>query len=128
MRSIIQLAVPVSLAVIALFSTSVADARVADARVDDATPQVIEIHAKKFGYQPEEITLHKGQAYKLHLTSDDVPHSLRIAPLDVNAVMKPGAFNDVLVTPAQPGEYRGDCGVFCGPGHKKMFLSVHVVE
>jgi len=34
-------------------------------------PQTIEIHGKKFSYQPSEITLVKGVTYKLHLTSDD---------------------------------------------------------
>ncbi len=94
----------------------------------DAEPQVIEIHSMKFGYSPSEITLHKGQPYKLHLTTDDVSHSLRIKPLGVNAVMKPGQFNDVLLTPDQVGDFKGDCGVYCGVGHVKMAMTVHVVE
>jgi cytochrome c oxidase subunit 2 len=100
----------------------------ARARNADAEPQVIEIHAKKFGYDPPEITLHKGQSYKLHLTSDDVPHSIRIKPLNVTAVMKPGQFNDVLLTPDQVGDFKADCGVYCGSGHMKMAMMVHVVE
>lgn len=93
-----------------------------------AEPQVIEIHAKKFGYDPSEITLHKGQTYKLHLTSDDTTHSLRIKALNLNAVMKPKQFNDVLFTPEQVGDFKADCGVFCGVGHAKMAMMVHVVE
>jgi cytochrome c oxidase subunit 2 len=94
----------------------------------DAEPQIIEIHTKKFAYDPSEITLHKGQSYKLHVTSDDVPHSLRIKALQVNAVAKPGQFNDVLFTPDQVGDFKADCGVFCGTGHMKMAMTVHVVE
>jgi cytochrome c oxidase subunit 2 len=94
----------------------------------DAKPQVIEIHAKKFGYDPGEITLHKAQIYKLHLTSDDVPHSLRIKALNLNAAMKPAQFNDVLFTPDQVGDFKVDCGIYCGPGHMKMSMTVHVVE
>lgn len=42
--------------------------------------------------------------------------------------MKPGQFNDVLVTPDQVGDFKGDCGVYCGIGHVKMAMTVHVVE
>ena len=94
----------------------------------DPKPQVIEIHAKKFGYEPAEITLRKAEVYKLHLTSDDVPHSLRIKALNLNAAMKPAQFNDVLFTPERTGDFKADCGVYCGPGHMKMAMTVHVVE
>lgn len=91
-------------------------------------PQTIEVHSKKFGYTPAEITLHKGETYKLHLTSDDVPHSLRIKELGFNGAMKPNAFTDVLFTPSTAGDFRADCGLYCGAGHKTMSLTVHVVE
>ena len=94
----------------------------------DVEPQVIEIHSKKFGYDPAEITLHKGQSYKLHVTSDDVPHSFRIKALNVNVAAKPGQFNDALFTPDQVGDFKADCGVYCGSGHMKMAMTVHVVE
>ena len=91
-------------------------------------PQVIEIHAKKFGYLPAEITLHKGKTYKLHLTSDDVEHSLRIREWNLNAEMNPGQFDDVLITPEKAGDYFADCGHYCGTGHKAMKMAIHVVE
>jgi cytochrome c oxidase subunit 2 len=94
---------------------------------DDA-PHTIEIHAKKFEYRPAEITLRKGETYRLHLTSDDVLHSLRIRELGLNGAMKPNEFTDVLFTPTQTGDFRADCGVYCGAGHKTMVLTIHVVE
>ncbi|HEX7159216.1 MAG TPA: cupredoxin domain-containing protein [Edaphobacter sp.] len=99
-----------------------------DARAKDPSPQVIEIHSKKFAYEPAEVTLHKGVMYKLHLTSDDVPHTLRIKELNLNEKMTAGEFNDVLFTPAQPGDFKADCGLYCGAGHKTMAMTVHVVE
>ncbi len=92
------------------------------------TPQVIEIHAKKFAYVPDQITLVKGETYKLHLTSDDVPHSLRIKQLGLNAPMKPNQFDDVLFTPEQTGNFHADCGIYCGTGHRTMEMTVHVVD
>jgi cytochrome c oxidase subunit 2 len=91
-------------------------------------PQSVEIHARKFAFVPAEITLHKGQTYKLHLTSDDVPHSLRITALSFKAAMQPNEFNDVLFTPTETGDFKADCGVYCGTGHKTMSLTIHVVE
>jgi cytochrome c oxidase subunit II len=91
-------------------------------------PKVIEIHSKKFAYEPAEITLVKGVPYRLHLTSDDVAHSLRIKSLGLSGPMKPGEFSDVAFTPDQTGDFKADCGVYCGTGHTKMSLTVHVVE
>jgi len=99
-----------------------------DAAGKSNEPQVIEIHSKKFAYEPAEITLVKGATYRLHLTSDDVPHTLRIKMLALNAPMKAGEFDDVLFTPDQAGDFKADCGVYCGVGHTKMTLAVHVVE
>jgi heme/copper-type cytochrome/quinol oxidase subunit 2 len=42
--------------------------------------------------------------------------------------MKPGEFNDVLFTPDQSGEFKADCGLYCGVGHTKMSLTVHVSD
>jgi cytochrome c oxidase subunit II len=111
-----------------LAAIAILDSSSARGRNSDAELQVIEIHAKKFGYDPAEITLHKGQSYKLHVTSDDVPHSLRIKALNVNAAAKPGQFNDVLFTPGEAGDFKADCGVYCGSDHMKMAMTVHVVE
>jgi cytochrome c oxidase subunit II len=92
------------------------------------SPTLIEIHARKFGYTPSHLTLKKGEMYKLHLTSDDVPHSLRIKALDFKAAMEPDKYNDVLFTPMQAGDFKADCGLYCGAGHKDMSMTVHVVE
>ncbi|MFL6302121.1 MAG: cupredoxin domain-containing protein [Candidatus Sulfotelmatobacter sp.] len=118
-----RIAVHTALVTLAILSTSSAQGGDADPK-----PQVIEIHAKKFGYEPAEVTLHKAQVYKLHLTSEDVPHSLRIKALNLNAAMKPEQFNDVLFSPDQSGDFKADCGIYCGAGHMKMALTVHVVE
>jgi cytochrome c oxidase subunit II len=91
-------------------------------------PRTIEVHGKKFSYEPSEITLIRGVTYKLHLTSDDVLHTLRIKALGLNGRMKAGEFNDVLFTPEQSGDFKADCGLYCGVGHSKMVLTVHVSD
>ncbi len=106
----------------------IAGIRSVSAKNKDVEPPVIEIHSKKFAYEPAEITLHKGETYKLRLTSDDVPHSFRIKSLNLNARMSAGAFEDLLFTPEQAGDFKVDCGLYCGSGHSKMGMTVHVID
>ncbi|MGC1870653.1 MAG: cupredoxin domain-containing protein [Acidobacteriaceae bacterium] len=94
-----------------------------------ATPaRTITIHAKKYEFVPDEITLKKDQTVKLELTSDDVEHSLEVPGLGINSVMKKGVVTEIDVTPTKIGNFKGKCGKFCGFGHGKMHFMVHVVN
>jgi cytochrome c oxidase subunit 2 len=93
-----------------------------------SAPQKIEIHAKRFSFTPAEITLTRGATVTLDLTSDDVPHSLLIKDLHVNAAMTKGHVTEVSVTPDKTGDFQGRCGRFCGSGHGSMLFVVHVVD
>ena len=115
-------------AIAVLLVLAIAGIRSVSAKNKDVEPPVIEIHSKKFAYEPAEITLHKGETYKLRLTSDDVPHSFRIKSLNLNARMSAGAFEDLLFTPEQAGDFKVDCGLYCGSGHSKMGMTVHVID
>lgn len=119
----INLSIIVSLAAICFANSSTVKAS-----SNKTAAPTIEIRAKKFAYIPAEITLQKGETYNLHLTSDDVPHSFRIKALNLNSKMRHGEFDDVLFTPEKVGNFRVDCGLYCGSGHNKMVMTVHVVE
>jgi len=110
---------------VAMFALTLSTLRVSAA---DDSPKVIEVHAKKFEFVPAEITLKKGVPVKLKLISDDVAHSLVIKGLNVNQMMKVGDVSEITVDPAETGDFTGVCGVFCGIGHGKMKLVVHVVN
>lgn len=115
--------------VLALFALPVlAQKQPATPTPDAALARVIVIHAKKFEFVPDEITLKKGETVKLELTSDDVLHSLVVPGLKINATMRSGQTTDVVVTPTETGDFEGRCGIFCGPGHNKMRFTVHVVN
>jgi cytochrome c oxidase subunit 2 len=88
----------------------------------------IEIHAKRFSFQPSEITLKKGETVTLVLTSDDVPHSLLVPDLNINGAMTKGHVTEVTVTPDKVGDFHGRCGRFCGSGHGSMTFTVHVTD
>lgn len=91
-------------------------------------PQRIEITAKRFSYNPGEITLKKGQPVVIVLTSADVAHGFRIAELKVDFHVDAGGTKEVRVTPQRTGDFVAHCSVFCGPGHASMAMKVHVVN
>jgi cytochrome c oxidase subunit 2 len=96
--------------------------------VSSATPapQRIEVKAARFSFEPAEITVKAGNQVDLVLTSDDVPHGLRIRELNINVKASKGKAGEVKFTPQKAGTFKGTCSVFCGSGHGKMTLTIHV--
>jgi cytochrome c oxidase subunit 2 len=90
--------------------------------------QRIEITAMRFSFQPDEITLKKGQPVTLMLTTEDVTHGLAVEELGIKVTAKKGHPGEVTVTPDKIGEFQGECSVFCGMGHGSMRMTVKVTE
>ena len=93
-----------------------------------AAPHRIEVTAKRYGFEPAEITVKKGEAVELELTTADVPHGLRIRELKIDVRVSKGQKSDATFTPQSTGTFVGHCSVFCGSGHGEMTLTVHVVS
>lgn len=93
-----------------------------------AAPRTIEITAHRFTYDPDEITLKKGEPVVLVLKSSDVPHGLRFRELNIEVKVGAHGTAQVQFTPDQIGDFTGQCYVFCGSGHGSMALKLHVVE
>lgn len=91
-------------------------------------PHRVEIKAKRFNYQPSELTLKKGEPVILVLKSEDVPHGLRFRDLNIALRVDKGGSSEMEFTPTQAGDFRGQCWVFCGAGHGSMMLTLHVVN
>jgi cytochrome c oxidase subunit II len=91
-------------------------------------PKRIEITAKRFTYEPGEITLKKGQPVVLVIKSMDVDHGFRVRELNVDVKIPAGAPREVQLTPQKTGDFVAHCSVFCGPGHGSMALKLHVVQ
>ena len=91
------------------------------------TPERVEVKAVRYSFEPAEITVKVGSPVDLVLSSDDVPHGLRIRELNINVKASKGKPGEVKFTPNKPGTFKGNCSVFCGSGHGKMTLTVHVV-
>ena len=88
----------------------------------------IEITAKRFDFTPSEITLKRGEPVVIVLQSIDVAHGLRFRELDLNIKADKGKSSEASFTPKKVGTFTGQCSVFCGSGHGRMKLILHVVE
>lgn len=91
-------------------------------------PRRIEVTAKRFEYNPAEITLKKGEPVVLVLTTQDVAHGLKFRELNLNTKLEKGKTSELSFTPTTVGDFVGHCSVFCGSGHGSMTLTLHVRE
>jgi cytochrome c oxidase subunit II len=99
------------------------------AGVDRAqAPRTIEMTAQRFTFEPNEITVKKGEPVTLVIKSKDVSHGLVIEDLGVRTEVKKGEATEVKFDPEVTGTFEGKCAHFCGKGHGSMTLTVHVTD
>jgi cytochrome c oxidase subunit II len=92
------------------------------------SPRRIEIIAKRFTYDPDVITLKKGEPVVLVLRSTDVTHGLKVDGLNIQpGDIKKDQETEIPFTPQQTGHFIGQCAHFCGKGHGEMKLQIDVV-
>ena len=82
--------------------------------------RVIQISAERYEYSPAKVTLKKGEAVTLELTSVDRLHGFHIKELGVRADVLPGQPVRVRIVPDKVGTFPFTCDLFCGSGHGDM--------
>lgn len=90
--------------------------------------KTIVIHAHKYAFVPNTITLKKDETVRLTLISDDARHGLAVRGIGLRSEILPGHPVSVIVTPSVVGDFSGSCTFYCGTGHRNMEFVVHVVE
>ena len=93
-----------------------------------AREQVVHMTAKKFEYDPSEITVKKGIPVVIEIESLDRKHGFLIPELGVRTDVKPGQKNVVRFTPDKVGKFGFHCDLFCGDGHEGMSGTLIVVD
>jgi len=92
------------------------------------TPRRIEITAKRFTYEPDVITLKRGEPVVLVMHSIDVTHGIKVDELNLKSEdIKKGKDAEIRFTPERAGHYIGKCAHFCGKGHGSMTLQIEVL-
>jgi len=89
--------------------------------------RTVEITARRFEFVPSTVTLKKGEAVRLRVTSEDVTHGFFLRALKIDTDLVPGETQELTVTPQAAGSFTAICHHFCGAQHGNMKLTV-VVE
>jgi cytochrome c oxidase subunit 2 len=92
------------------------------------SPRRVEISAKRFAFEPNVITVKKGEPVVLAIASKDVEHGMEFYELGAKVVVPKHGVGELKITPEETGDLIGHCAVFCGTGHGTMTLTVHVVD
>jgi cytochrome c oxidase subunit II len=90
-------------------------------------PRVVPIVARKFTYDPQEITLKLNEPVVFRLTTLDVVMGFSVPDFGVRGTIIPGQTTEVAMTPTKAGEFTFLCDVFCGSGHEDMDGTMRVV-
>lgn len=95
---------------------------------EQSGPRTINITAKRFTFEPAEVTLKKGETVKLILKSEDVTHGIFVRPLKLDQDIPAGKSVEVTITPQTAGKFTAICDHFCGAGHGNMKMTFIVQE
>lgn len=85
-----------------------------------AAPRVIQMVARRFEYQPNEIELKVGERVVVEIKSLDFVHGMNIPDLNQRLDLVPGRITRLELHPRAAGEIEFVCDNFCGDGHETM--------
>jgi cytochrome c oxidase subunit 2 len=80
----------------------------------------IQMTAKKYEFNPNSLTVKKGERVKLIITALDCDHGFKLEAFGINQKLKKGAPTTIEFTADKVGTFPFQCSEFCGFGHGKM--------
>src|SRR6266446_1371961 len=80
----------------------------------------IKVTAKKYQFDPNVITVKKGDHVKLVITALDRDHGFKLEAFNIDQKLPKGEAVTIEFTADQAGTFPFECSHFCGLGHKKM--------
>jgi cytochrome c oxidase subunit 2 len=80
----------------------------------------VQMVARMWAFEPEQVTLPPGSKVTLYLVSADVVHGMQILGTNVNLMAVPGSVNFAEVTFDEEGEFPVVCHEYCGRNHQNM--------
>jgi cytochrome c oxidase subunit 2 len=91
-------------------------------RMGSASPEPVEIKmtAKKYRFDPKEITVKQGDQVRLIITALDRDHGFKLEAYGINQKLAKGNPTTIEFTASKPGTFQFQCSDFCGLGHMKM--------
>lgn len=76
--------------------------------------------AKQWKFQPDTITVNRGDQVKLSITSVDVEHGIAMPDFGISSTLNPGQTTEIEFVADKSGTFSFFCSVFCGVGHGDM--------
>jgi len=76
--------------------------------------------AKQWAFDPEVITVKKGDNVRLKIKSIDVSHGFSLPEFGFDQELEPGKEVTVEFIASKKGEFTFFCSVLCGQGHRDM--------
>ena len=92
----------------------------ATSRPAAAQPVEVKITAKKFSFEPNKISVNKGDTVRLIVASVDVDHGIGISEFGIDRKVKKGTTEVIEFVADKEGKFVFFCSVFCGDGHPDM--------
>ena len=80
----------------------------------------VNLVARMWGFDPNEIRIPKGSTVTFYVHSQDVIHGIKIQDTTVSMMVIPGQVGRATYTFDEPGEYLFVCHEYCGLGHHVM--------
>ncbi|MBZ5515728.1 MAG: cupredoxin domain-containing protein [Acidobacteriia bacterium] len=80
----------------------------------------IQMTAKKYEFNPNVLTVKKGDHVKLIITALDRDHGFKLDAFGINQKLKKGDPTTIEFTADKGGTFPFQCSEFCGFGHGKM--------
>jgi len=91
-----------------------------DAALSTGDSVEIKVTAKRFEYNPNVITVKKGNHVRLLITAADHDHGFKLAAFDIDQLIEKGQTATIEFTASKAGTFPFQCSHFCGMGHGKM--------
>jgi cytochrome c oxidase subunit 2 len=82
--------------------------------------RIIHLKAFQFGYEPETITVKKGEKVRIIAVSTDVAHGFAVDKMNIGEEIIPKRENIIEFTANKEGSFQFYCNIYCGTGHSSM--------
>jgi len=92
----------------------------------ESQPRVVTISAKRFEFNPPQITVKRGEPVTLRVSAEDRDHGFYQKDLGIDLDLSTEHPTDVTITPDKPGRFVVICDHFCGSGHGNMKMVINV--
>jgi len=90
--------------------------------------KVVKINAKRFVFGPNHLTLKKGEAVEIELTSSDILMGFNLPDFGVRGDIVPEKVTRIRFVPDKTGTFTFLCDIFCGEGHERMQGIITVID